>query len=501
MIRSPFLSSFLLLLLALLLSLAIGSVFLTPNELWQTILGHGTETATSILWKIRLPRTILIALTGAALGGSGATYQGLFRNPLADPFLIGVASGAGLGAVIAMSIQWPYSLWGLMAIPLSAFIAALLTVFIVYSLARVGQTVPTTNLILAGVAFSSFATSLTSFLMLRSTNEVRRALGWLLGGAFVGAALARPGAWVLLLALAYALFVLGTAALVALLQELLGRLLRGRRMREVMANTREAKQRIRTLPKDVAYANAVLTFALGETLALVPRERADYSAIADWIVAQPWSDGKVGMYGDSWQAQIQFIAASSNNPHLKAIIPAATWMDNYTAIMYPGGVYDKAFINFFAWTQKILSSDVITPVDRDRDGALLAQARQERTQAAGPSFADFVRMFPFRDSAMPNGMATCSSEPPTIVRLRNRSVTSTSTSFSRSSPRASGTKTRLMRCSSVSRAWTTRSTSIWPFTQPPSIWPTPPAVLPRGSTKGVRRTPSKPLANGCKISK
>ena len=179
----PYLSSFLFLLLALILSLAIGSVFISPKEIWQVILGHGSETFISILWKIRLPRTVLIALTGAALGGSGATYQGLFRNPLADPFLIGVASGAGLGAVIAMSIHWPYSYWGLMAIPLSAFVAALLTVFIVYSLARVGNTIPTTNLILAGVAFSSFATSLTSFLMLRSTGEVRRALGWLLGGA------------------------------------------------------------------------------------------------------------------------------------------------------------------------------------------------------------------------------------------------------------------------------------------------------------------------------
>jgi len=179
----PFLSSFIFLLIALLLSLAIGSVFISPKELWQVILGDGNETFASILWKIRLPRTVLIALTGAALGGSGATYQGLFRNPLADPFLIGVASGAGLGAVIAMSIKWPYSFWGLMAIPMSAFVAALLTVFIVYSLARVGNTIPTTNLILAGVAFSSFATSLTSFLMLRSTGEVRRALGWLLGGA------------------------------------------------------------------------------------------------------------------------------------------------------------------------------------------------------------------------------------------------------------------------------------------------------------------------------
>lgn len=179
----PLLSSLLFLFIAIILSLAIGSVFISPTELWQTLLGNGTDTAETILWKIRLPRTILIALTGAALGGSGAAYQGLFRNPLADPFLIGVASGAGLGAVIAMSIQWPYSFWGLMAIPFAAFIAALLTVFIVYLFARVGRTIPTTNLILAGVAFSSFATSLTSFLMIRSTSEVRRALGWLLGGA------------------------------------------------------------------------------------------------------------------------------------------------------------------------------------------------------------------------------------------------------------------------------------------------------------------------------
>ncbi len=179
----PYLSSFFLLLIAFILSLAIGSVFISPVELWKILRGLGDETFTFIIWQIRLPRTVLVALTGAALSGSGAAYQGLFRNPLADPFLIGVASGAGLGAVIAMSIQWPYSFWGLMAIPMSAFIAALITVFIVYFLARVGQTIPTTNLILAGVAFSSFATSLTSFLMLRSTSEVRRALGWLLGGA------------------------------------------------------------------------------------------------------------------------------------------------------------------------------------------------------------------------------------------------------------------------------------------------------------------------------
>lgn len=181
--RAPYVSSFAILLFALLLSIAIGSVFLSPAEIWNTLIGRGAEISTSILWKIRLPRTVLVVLTGSALGISGASYQGLFRNPLADPYLIGVASGAGLGAVIALSFQWPYSFWGLFVVPLAAFITALITVSIVYAIARIGHTVPTTNLILAGVAVSSFATSLTSFLMLRSTDEMRRALGWLLGGS------------------------------------------------------------------------------------------------------------------------------------------------------------------------------------------------------------------------------------------------------------------------------------------------------------------------------
>lgn len=171
------------LLAALTLSLAIGSVSLPLSELFGALTGQGSELANAILWKVRLPRTILIALTGMALGGSGAAYQGLFRNPLADPYLIGVASGAGLGAVIAMSLHWSYSFWGMMVVPLAAFGGALGTVAVVYMLARVGKTAPPTTLILAGVAVSSFATSLTSFLMLRSEGELHRAMSWLLGGS------------------------------------------------------------------------------------------------------------------------------------------------------------------------------------------------------------------------------------------------------------------------------------------------------------------------------
>jgi iron complex transport system permease protein len=181
--RNPFFVTLLILAITLILSLAIGSVFIPPIELWRVISGETlNDTFRTILWNIRLPRTVLIALVGAALAGSGAAYQGLFRNPLADPYLIGVASGAGLGAIIALSIKWPYTTLGLLAVPLAAFLTSLLTVYVVYMIAHIGRSVPTTNLILAGVAVSSFAVSLSSFFMLRSSGEVRRALGWLLGG-------------------------------------------------------------------------------------------------------------------------------------------------------------------------------------------------------------------------------------------------------------------------------------------------------------------------------
>jgi iron complex transport system permease protein len=181
--RNPFLIALLALIVMLILSIAVGSVFIPPTELWRVLTGAGSNpTFRTILLDIRLPRTALIALVGAALAGSGATYQGLFRNPLADPYLIGVAAGAGLGAIVAMSLNWPYTMLGLLAVPLAAFVASLLTVYLVYIFANIGKTVPTTNLILAGVAVSSFATSITTFLMLRSSGEVRRAIGWLLGG-------------------------------------------------------------------------------------------------------------------------------------------------------------------------------------------------------------------------------------------------------------------------------------------------------------------------------
>jgi len=190
----PYLLNVLLLCVAIILSVAIGAVFIPPATVARIILdaisfqtdpGFWSDTMATIVVQLRLPHTILIALAGASLAASGAAYQGLFQNPLADPYLIGVASGAGLGAVLAMSANWPDNLFGFFSIPIAAFVGASLTVIIVYRLARFGNVLSTTNLILAGVAVGSFASALTSFIMLRSDGEVRRAIAWLLGGSTI----------------------------------------------------------------------------------------------------------------------------------------------------------------------------------------------------------------------------------------------------------------------------------------------------------------------------
>ena len=190
--RRPYLTNALLLLAALALSAAVGAVFIPPGTVLRMLAARlpGVDVIedwapafNAILFEVRLPHTALVLLTGAALGSSGAAYQGLFRNPLADPYLIGVASGAGLGAVFALTGRWPETMGGFLAVPAAAFSGALLTVFLVYALARTGRSLPVATLILAGVAISAFAGALTSFLMLRSEDELRRAIAWLLGGS------------------------------------------------------------------------------------------------------------------------------------------------------------------------------------------------------------------------------------------------------------------------------------------------------------------------------
>jgi iron complex transport system permease protein len=124
---------------------------------------------------------MLAGLAGATLAMSGATYQGVFRNPLADPYLIGVATGAALGATVVAVTDTNASWHGLSALPLAAFAGALISVVVVYGVARSGNTVPATTLILAGVALSSLATALTSYLMLQNTSNTLSVFSVVLG--------------------------------------------------------------------------------------------------------------------------------------------------------------------------------------------------------------------------------------------------------------------------------------------------------------------------------
>jgi iron complex transport system permease protein len=135
----------------------------------------------TIIVDIRLPRVILAGIVGAALAVAGATYQGLFRNPLADPYLIGVAQGASLGAIAGflLPVAWHISVYGM--VPVLAFAGAIIATLIVYFLARVGKTLPVTTLILSGVALSSLLSSVSSYLIISSESEVHGILFWLMG--------------------------------------------------------------------------------------------------------------------------------------------------------------------------------------------------------------------------------------------------------------------------------------------------------------------------------
>lgn len=140
--------------------------------------GAFTASMQTIFFDIRLPRIFMAGLVGAALAVSGAAYQGMFRNPLADPYLTGISQGAALGAVIGFVIPAgvPEA-----TIPLLAFIGAITCVIAVYFIARVGKTLPMTTLILAGVAIGAFLASFTSYLLIMSGNKAHGIIFWLLG--------------------------------------------------------------------------------------------------------------------------------------------------------------------------------------------------------------------------------------------------------------------------------------------------------------------------------
>ncbi|MED3800447.1 iron ABC transporter permease [Lysinibacillus xylanilyticus] len=168
-----------LLIISIWCGVAIGSVHIPLEVLWNKA---ADETAANILWKIRLPRVLLAGFVGASLAIAGAAFQGLLKNPLADPYTLGVSSGASVGAVLTIFFSISLPVVGHFTLPTFSMIGAILTMVAVMGFARiVDRSLKMETLILTGVIFSSFLGSLISLMIALSGEELRQVIGWLLG--------------------------------------------------------------------------------------------------------------------------------------------------------------------------------------------------------------------------------------------------------------------------------------------------------------------------------
>jgi iron complex transport system permease protein len=143
--------------------------------------GTWSATAEQIVWQIRVPRVLLAGLVGATLAVSGTAYQGVFRNPLAEPYLIGVAAGAGLGATIVLVSPVTAEWHGLTLVTPAAFAGAMLAVLLSYAVSRVSG-VAGSGLILAGVAIGALCNATMSFLYMYNEVRITAVFNWLMGG-------------------------------------------------------------------------------------------------------------------------------------------------------------------------------------------------------------------------------------------------------------------------------------------------------------------------------
>ena len=177
------------LLASVLLGVGLGAVAISPLTTlrlfaWKLHLSGRPDVSTAteaIVLQLRLPRVLLAAVVGAGLAAAGSVFQGLFRNPMADPAVIGVSSGAALGAVAVIAAGLGGGLGGA-GVPVAAFVGAVATAFLVYRLARVGPVVQVATLLLAGIAVAAVISAVMSLVMTFSGEEIRNIYFWLLGG-------------------------------------------------------------------------------------------------------------------------------------------------------------------------------------------------------------------------------------------------------------------------------------------------------------------------------
>ena len=135
----------------------------------------------TIIWNIRFPRILLGFIAGAALAVSGAGYQGIFKNPMADPFVLGVSSGAALGAAIGIICHFTFRFGVLSSTTLLAFAGSFAALILVYSISKVGRKVPVATLLLSGVAVNSTLSAVMSFLMMMNKQSMDQIMFWTMG--------------------------------------------------------------------------------------------------------------------------------------------------------------------------------------------------------------------------------------------------------------------------------------------------------------------------------
>ncbi len=179
---------------AVILFTTIGPVPISPIDVLSILLrrlplvgdfippGDWPESFETIVFQMRLSRVILAMLVGAGLAASGVVLQGLLQNPMGDPYILGISSGAALGATLAMLFGFGVHALGMYAIPLFAFIGAIVTAFVVYNLARVGNRVSMSTMLLAGIAVGSLLSALTSYAMITNGQNIHQVIFWIMGG-------------------------------------------------------------------------------------------------------------------------------------------------------------------------------------------------------------------------------------------------------------------------------------------------------------------------------
>lgn len=162
--------------------LNFGVVTITPRDIMHLLI-NGTQDKTTnlIIWQLRAPRIVLGALTGAALSTVGGAFQGILRNPLADPYILGVSAGAALGACIGIAFQYITGYAFASYLPLFAFLGAMLSLYLVYKSSKISYSANSTGLLLAGVAITFLFSALITVLLALSRRELHSMIFWLMG--------------------------------------------------------------------------------------------------------------------------------------------------------------------------------------------------------------------------------------------------------------------------------------------------------------------------------